>query len=52
MEEIKKGNVNKKFGLGLKNVNDRIKLFYGEMCGLVIESQKGSYTKLILKLFK
>jgi len=47
-----KGDINKRFGLGLKNVNDRIKLFYGEMCGLVIESQKGSYTKLILKLLK
>ncbi|MBC8059498.1 MAG: histidine kinase [Clostridiaceae bacterium] len=45
-------NVNRRFGLGLKNVNDRIKLFYGETCGIVLESQKGSCTKLKLKLTK
>lgn len=47
-----KSNSDKKFGLGLKNVNERIKLYYDKMCGVIIESQKGSYTRLILKLPK
>ena len=43
-------NVDKRYGLGLKNVNDRIKLFYGKRYGIVIEAQEGSYTKITLKL--
>jgi two-component system sensor histidine kinase YesM len=44
------GNVNDKFGLGLKNVNDRIKLFYNDQCGIIVESQEGTYTKITMKL--
>lgn len=46
------GNVNKKYGLGLKNVSDRIKLFYGKQYGIIIEAKEGSYTKITLKLPK
>jgi two-component system sensor histidine kinase YesM len=44
------GEVDKKFGVGLKNVNDRIKLFYGSQYGIVVEAQKYNYTRMILKL--
>jgi len=43
-------NVDKRYGLGLKNVNDRIKLFYGKQYGIIIEAEEGSYTKITLKL--
>ena len=46
------GNVNKRYGLGLKNVSDRIKLFYGKQYGIIIEAKEGSYTKISLKLPK
>ncbi|ADL52421.1 sensor histidine kinase [Clostridium cellulovorans] len=52
LREYIDGNINKKFGLGIKNVNDRVKLFYGEASGVQIESEKGSYTKFIIKLYK
>jgi two-component system sensor histidine kinase YesM len=44
------GNTDKSFGVGLKNVNDRIRLFYGNQYGIVIEAEEHSYTKMILKL--
>ena len=37
-------------GLALKNVQNRIKLFYGENYGLEIYSKKGLYTKVVLTL--
>lgn len=43
---------NKRFGLGLRNVNERIKLFYDETCGITVKSEKGKYSKLTLKLTK
>jgi len=36
--------------IGLKNVNERIKLSYGENYGLRIESQKGMFTTVEIKL--
>jgi Predicted signal transduction protein with a C-terminal ATPase domain len=33
-------------GIGLENVNRRIKLFYGPQFGIKIESQKGVYTRV------
>jgi two-component system, sensor histidine kinase YesM len=33
-------------GIGIKNVNERIKLFYGEEYGLKIESKEYEYTKV------
>jgi two-component system sensor histidine kinase YesM len=37
-------------GIGLKNVNERIKLTYGNDYGLLIKSQKGMFTTIELKL--
>lgn len=42
---LKKGN-----GIGLRNVNERIKLFYGYKYGIEIDSKKDSFTKVIFKL--
>ncbi|SMC18522.1 two-component system, sensor histidine kinase YesM [Clostridium acidisoli DSM 12555] len=46
------GKINMNFGLGLRNVNERIKLYYSEDCGVFVESKQWSYTKLTLKLLK
>jgi two-component system, sensor histidine kinase YesM len=37
-------------GIGLENVNRRIKLFYGSQFGIKIESEKGSYTKIYVDI--
>lgn len=50
--ELETGNVfseNRKH-IGVKNVNERIKLFYGEKYGLSLESIKDSGTEVIFKL--
>ncbi len=36
--------------IGIENVNRRIKLFYGENYGLVIESEENNYTKAIVSI--
>lgn len=37
-------------GIGIENVNRRIKLFYGDNYGLKIESEKGKFTRIIVKV--
>lgn len=37
-------------GIGLYNVNRRIRLHYGESYGLIVQSKKGSGTKVVLKM--
>ncbi len=37
-------------GIGLKNINDRIKMLYGEECGISIDSEPGKGTKVIICL--
>ncbi len=37
-------------GIGLVNVNSRIKNFYGQAYGIKILSKKNEYTKVILRL--
>lgn len=37
-------------GIGLKNVQDRIKLCFGEGYGLEVQSKEGSFTKIVLKI--
>ncbi|OOM80785.1 histidine kinase [Clostridium sp. BL-8] len=44
------GKTDKRYGLGLKNVSDRIKLFYGKQYGIMIESKERCYTQITLKL--
>ena len=36
--------------IGIENVNRRIKLFYGEVFGLVIDSELGKYTKAVVSI--
>lgn len=36
--------------IGLKNVNERIKLHFGDKYGLEIESEEGSYTSVIIRI--
>lgn len=36
--------------IGIENVNRRIKLFYGENFGLVIDSELGKYTKAVVSI--
>ncbi len=37
-------------GIGLKNVQDRIKMSFGEMYGIQIASKLGCYTKIIVRI--
>jgi two-component system sensor histidine kinase YesM len=37
-------------GIGLANVNARLKNFYGEDCGIVVESQYGSFTCIHMQI--
>lgn len=44
-KDMQKGN-----GIGLRNVNERIRLHYGHDFGLHVESAEGSYTKVVMVL--
>lgn len=46
VDEVKTGSGN---GIGLKNVQDRLQMFYGPECGLSIESQENCFTKVVVK---
>lgn len=37
-------------GIGLANVNARLKNFYGEDCGIVVESRYGSFTCIHMRI--
>lgn len=39
-------------GIGLRNVHQRIRLFYGDEYGLFLESEEGSYTRVVLTIPK
>ena len=41
LENILSVNPQNKTGVGIKNVNERIKLYYGEKYGLEIHSERG-----------
>lgn len=49
MEKVNVFSDDKKH-IGLKNVNERIKLNYGEKYGLTVYSQEGAYTEVVLRL--
>ena len=37
-------------GIGLRNVNARIKNYYGDSCGIWLESCPGKYTRVYLRV--
>lgn len=43
-----KGNMT---GVGIRNIRERIKLYYGDECDLTYESVKGKYTKAVVRIF-
>ena len=51
-EGLLTGRPNKEGGYGLKNVNERIRLQYGEGYGLSVTSRKGHGTKVRIKVKK
>lgn len=44
------GAIGEKFGIGLRNVNERIRLHYGSTFGLRVESELGVGTRVILHI--
>jgi two-component system sensor histidine kinase YesM len=58
LERIKTRNQTKKRGspslnnIGIANVDERLKLLYGESCGLFFESLLGKYTKVTVRILK
>jgi len=49
-EDIEDSHHSQHNNIGLKNINMRIKLLYGEDFGLEIESQKNDWTRIIIKI--
>lgn len=47
---LKKGRDKSFNGIGVINVNERIRLYFGEKYGLHFESEKGKYTRCILTM--
>lgn len=41
---------NEKFGIGLRNVNERLRLHYGSACGLQVFSEPGRGTRVIIRI--
>jgi two-component system sensor histidine kinase YesM len=37
-------------GIGLRNIHERIQLFYGEQFGVMVDSKEGCYTKVTLRV--
>lgn len=51
LRKIEKGNYEPKgTGLGLKNINERIKILFGESYGLTIKSEKGVGTLITIRV--
>ncbi len=51
-EEILKKDVHKKGGIGIKNVNDRVKIYFGERYGVTITSELDEGTRMELHMPK
>ncbi len=49
-EEIENKNIKENEHLGLMNVNQRLKLFFGEDCGVTVESKQMTGTTVTLKM--
>lgn len=52
MGRTKQETKNSMNGIGVANVDRRLKLIYGKECGLTIESEKGKYTLVTVKIRK
>lgn len=48
--DLRAGNTKKNRGIGLLNVNKRLKICYGHESGLEIDSKYGEYTKIIIRI--
>ena len=51
-EEILRNDVNRKGGIGIKNVNDRVKIYFGEKYGVSIKSELDVGTRMELHMPK
>ena len=51
-EEVLKKEPGDRAGIGIKNVNDRIKIYFGEQYGLVIESELDEGTRVTITMPK
>lgn len=51
-KEILHRDANDKTGIGIKNVNDRIQIYFGEMYGLFIESELDEGTRVEIRIPK
>ena len=51
-EEILQKDVHQKGGIGIKNVNDRIKIYFGEQYGVTISSELDEWTKVEIRMPK
>ncbi|MGL4737673.1 MAG: sensor histidine kinase [Cellulosilyticaceae bacterium] len=52
LEENQQPGKNTMSGIGIANVNRRLKLVYGVGCGLLVQSEEGCYTKMTVKIRK
>lgn len=51
LEKLKAGEVKPRgFGIGLKNIDDRIRLIFGDQYGILVESEAGRGTKVIIRI--
>ena len=51
-EEILHKDVHQKGGIGIKNVNDRVKIYFGEQYGMTIFSELDEGTKVEIRMPK
>jgi two-component system sensor histidine kinase YesM len=51
LQQINSGNFKPRgFGIGLKNINERLKLVFGDEYGIIVYSQPGEGTKVIIHI--
>ena len=48
--DLSVGNTKKDKGIGLLNINKRLKIYYGNESGLFVNSEYGEYTKVVIKI--
>lgn len=49
-DNLEKGTINDRYGIGLYNINQRIRLCYGEEYGLTIDSKLGEGTSVVTRI--